>query len=586
MAITFAIAGFVSVFVVASTFAFTVAQRRREIALLRMVGATPAQVRQMLLGEALTIGVLGSLVGCMLGVPGGGFLRWMLVRYGLAPAWFTVPPSPLALALAVGAGLVVALLGVLLATRRAGKVRAVEALRDAAVDRRVMTASRWVAGGLFTAGGVVMAVVAGGAGLEAATALSSMTAQVLVVGLAALAPLLVPPLAWLAGLLPAGLTAATGLLARQHARAALRRTASTAAPVMVAVAITGSVLTNLATMSASTIAATAERTAADLVVLPAGTPGVAASTVDRITRTPGVRAASPTVATTLFTDTGSDGGGSDLDAFDAAGVDPAAYAATDRRSVRAGALAALRGHAVAISQAHASIYGWRLGQLILGWLGDGTPVRLRVVAILGDALGAPDVLLPVALVLPQQPLADSVQVTVAGGVDPGRVAERFRAELGPDGAAVTSTTAWLAATTAGADRTNRFAVLVMLGMAMLYTVIAIANTLVMAASERSRDLAVLRLAGATVGQTMRALTWETLIVLTVGVGIGAAAAAASVAGIHGALGRLTDAARVVVPWGRVAGVVAACVVVALLASLLPARLVLRQRSVELAGVRE
>ena len=585
MAVTASIAGFVAVFVVASTFAFTVAQRRQEIALLRLVGATPAQLRRMLLGEALALGAVASLAGCALGVPGSRLLASMLVRSGLAPAGFQAPPNAGALLLAFGLGLAVALLGVLLASRRAGKVRAVEALRDAAVDRRVMTASRWVVGLAFAGGGVVMTVLAPALGMEGATAVSSMTAQVLVVGLAALAPLLVPPIVWLVGLLPARLTTASGLLAQQHARAALRRTASTAAPVMVAVAITGSVLTTLATMSASTVAAVAERTTADLVVLPDGTPGLATSTVAAIRAVDGVAAASPSVSTTLFT---KDAGDTALDTYDAEAVDPATYLATQRRGVQAGSLAELRAGAVAVSNAHAVTYGWRLGERIDGRLADGTPVRLRVVAILEDALGSPEVLLPLDLVLAHQASApvDSVLVAVRADSDPARVAAALRTELAGAGATVTSTGAWLAAGAAQAQQAKRFAIVVLLGMSVAYTMIAIANTMVMAASQRRRELAVLRLTGVTVAQVVRALAWETAMVLAAGVVFGALAGAASVLGIWGALARLSDAARLVLPWGWLLAIVGAAATTALLASLLPARLALRQPPVQLAGIRE
>jgi putative ABC transport system permease protein len=123
-------------------------------------------------------------------------------------------------------------------------------------------------------------------------------------------------------------------------------------------------------------------------------------------------------------------------------------------------------------------------------------------------------------------------------------------------------------------------------MSMTYTMIAIANTMVMAASQRRRELAVLRLTGVTVAQVMRALTWETVMVLVAGVGFGAVAAAAGVLGIWGALDQLSDATRLVVPWGWLLAVVGAAATVALLASLLPARLALCQPPVQLGGVRE
>jgi putative ABC transport system permease protein len=138
--------------------------------------------------------------------------------------------------------------------------------------------------------------------------------------------------------------------------------------------------------------------------------------------------------------------------------------------------------------------GWRLGGRVDGRLADGTRVRPRVVAILDDTLGAPEVLLALDLVVPHQaaPLADSVHVTVRDGADPDEVAAALRARLAATGAVVTPIRGWLAA--GGAQ------------------------------SQRVRDLAVLRLAGMTVAQLMRALTWATLMVLAVGVIFGAVAA--------------------------------------------------------------
>ncbi|MGW5697726.1 FtsX-like permease family protein, partial [Streptomyces asiaticus] len=84
------VAAFVSVFVVASTFAFAVAQRRREFGLLRVAGATPGQLRRMVLAEALVVGVLASATGCLLGAYGAPRLARRVADGGLAPRWFTI----------------------------------------------------------------------------------------------------------------------------------------------------------------------------------------------------------------------------------------------------------------------------------------------------------------------------------------------------------------------------------------------------------------------------------------------------------------------------------------------------------------
>jgi putative ABC transport system permease protein len=118
---TSGLAGFISVFVVASTFAYAVAARRREFGLLRTAGATPGQIRRLVLGEALAVGVLASAAGGGLGIViAPSFARW-LGRAGIAPPAFTARIIVWPVATAFAAGLVIALLGAWLAARRAGR---------------------------------------------------------------------------------------------------------------------------------------------------------------------------------------------------------------------------------------------------------------------------------------------------------------------------------------------------------------------------------------------------------------------------------------------------------------------------------
>lgn len=95
-----AMAGFVSVFVVSSTFAFAVAQRRQETAMLRAVGATPRQVRWLVLGEALVVALAAAVAGCLLGLAVAPAIASWLVSQGAAPAGFRAEPALLPLLLA------------------------------------------------------------------------------------------------------------------------------------------------------------------------------------------------------------------------------------------------------------------------------------------------------------------------------------------------------------------------------------------------------------------------------------------------------------------------------------------------------
>ncbi|MFE2977585.1 FtsX-like permease family protein [Streptomyces sp. NPDC059258] len=125
-----------------------------------------------------------------------------------------------------------------------------------------------------------------------------------------------------------------------------------------------------------------------------------------------------------------------------------------------------------------------------------------------------------------------------------------------------------------------------LGIALIYTGIALASTLMMATSDRVRDLASLRLTDATKGQVLRLVGVEALVVVAVGAVLGAVIAGVNLLGVWSALGLLDVWSDVVVPWGTVAAVIGASALLATVASVLPASFALRVRPVELAGVRE
>ncbi|MFC9243311.1 FtsX-like permease family protein [Streptomyces sp. NPDC057136] len=128
--------------------------------------------------------------------------------------------------------------------------------------------------------------------------------------------------------------------------------------------------------------------------------------------------------------------------------------------------------------------------------------------------------------------------------------------------------------------------LLILGIALLYTGIALANTLVMATSDRVRDLAVLRLTGATKPQVLRLVAVESLVVVAVGAVLGGVVAALNLLGVKGALELLSVSSPVIVPWGTVGALLAASAALATVSAVLPTLAALRTRPVELAGMRE
>ncbi|MEU3248323.1 ABC transporter permease, partial [Streptomyces sp. NPDC006875] len=228
------VTGFVSVFVVASTFAFAVAQRRREFGLLRTAGAIPGQIRRMVVSEALVVGVLASAAGCVLGSYGAPRLVEWAVDESLAPRWFTLGDYTWPYHMAFWTGLFVALCGVLAASWRAGRTGPAEALREASVDTRPMTYGRWLSGATLLITAMVTLVLAlltnPGDLLQRKTYVSRP--MLLITAVALLAPVVVRPLVRLVAWLPARLPGAVGMLMRENAAAGVRRTAAVAAPVL------------------------------------------------------------------------------------------------------------------------------------------------------------------------------------------------------------------------------------------------------------------------------------------------------------------------------------------------------------------
>ncbi|MGW4202209.1 ABC transporter permease [Streptomyces sp. NPDC004726] len=570
--------GFVSVFVVASTFAFAVAQRRREFGLLRTVGATPGQVRRMVVAEAALIGVLASAAGCALGARGAPELARFMVENEVAPSWFTIGEYVWPYHLAFWTGLSVALAGVVAASWRAGRVDPVQALRDAAVDTGTMTWGRLLFGGgllLAGVGTLVFTLVAQPGELLHRKTYTSRP-MLLITAFALLAPVLVRPLSRFLAWLPARLPGAVGMLIRENTAAGVRRTASVAAPVLVTVALTGSLLGATATLNEAKATEVREQTAADFVVSGAGPGGFGRADVERMREIPGaVVSASAKSAVFVLEE------GSALIRSDARAADPAGLAAAFRLPVAAGNVADLDDRSIVVNDE------WlrhTVGDTVNVWLGDGTRASLRIAAVLRAGTGGNGV-----YVTPRNAVGapvDRIDVTLAEGADRAAVAEALRKAAGPLGASVRSKTEWVAATYPETNRQTRTGYLVVLGIALLYTGIALANTLVMAVSDRVRELAVLRLAGATGAQVLRLVAAEAALAVAVGGVLGTVVAALNLLGMWGALGVLRVWAPIVFPWASLGAVVAACAAIAMVCAVIPAGWSLRGRAVELAGVRE
>ncbi|MEW2614862.1 ABC transporter permease [Streptomyces sp. NPDC047880] len=568
------VTAFVSVFVVASTFAFAVAQRRREFALLRTAGASPAQLRRAVLAEALAVGVLASVAGCALGSYGAPLLAARVAEEGLAPAWFTIGEHTWPYHAAFWTGLFVALCGATAASWRAGRTAPAEALREAAADSGPLTRGRLFCGtALLLVAAVTLALsltTDPGDLLHRKTYISRP--MLLITAAALLAPLVLRPLTRLLTCLPSVL----GTVVRENTATAVRRTAALAAPVLITVALAGSLLGATATLDQAKSTETSERTTAAFVVTPAAGQGFDAATLDRLRAVPGARI-SPTSSTAVHVLED----GVALIRSEARAAIPRDLAATTRLPLGAGGVSDLDDDSIIVNEE------WerhRVGDRVRVWLGDGAPRTLRIAAVMPTGTGGNGV-----YVTPRNApgaTVDRVDVALEHGTTPGAVATALREAAGPGGARVLTRDAWLHANQPETNRTTRLGLLMVLGIALLYTGISVASTTVMAASDRARDLAVLRLAGATRRQVLRLTAAEALTAVTAGVLLGLLVTGVNLAGMGAALALLSVPSAVTLPWQALGATATACALLAVVSATVPAALALRRRPADLAGMRE
>jgi putative ABC transport system permease protein len=510
----------------------------------------------------------------VLGAYGAPKLAAWVVDGGLAPAWFTIGDFTWPYHMAFWTGLLVALLGVIAASWRAGRTGPTQALREASVDTKAMTWGRWLfgAGLLLTAAVTLGLALASDPGelLHRKTYVSRP--MLLITAVALLAPILVRPLTRLIAWLPAQLPGAGGMLVRENAAAGIRRTAAIAAPVLVTVALAGSLLGATATLNEAKATETREQTAATFVVTPAGDAGFDAETVKKLQAVKGAVVSATSSSAVYVLEEGVA-----LIKSEARAAEAGPLADTVHLPLAAGKVSDLDDDSIIVNEE------WEkhtVGQSVDVWLGDGTKKSLRIAAVMTTGTGDNG-----AYVTPANApgaSVDRVDVTVADGADRAAVT----AALTKAGGHVFTKDQWVSASYPETNRTTRYGFILVLGIALLYTGISLANTMVMATSDRVRDLAVLRLAGATQWQVLRLVAGEALMVVVVGGVLGLLVAGLNLAGMWSALGLLSVWSPVEMPWAELGATVGACAVLAVVFSVAPAGLAMRRRAVELAGMRE
>ncbi|MEV6822859.1 ABC transporter permease [Nocardiopsis dassonvillei] len=568
----------ITVFVVASTFGLLIQQRHRELALLRAVGATPRQVRVMLLGEIQLVAAAAGVLGVAPGVALAYWLRGELAARGFIPPEFSLTVSPIPMVVAVLLGMGVAWLASWTAARRATRIRPVEALGEAAVERRELGRGRTVAGVLVAAFGLVPLVMLNQMGGQAAAAAPAASSLILIVAAALFGPLIVRGAYRLVGWIPARVAPVSGYLAAAATRTSTRRRASAVAPLMLMVAFTGTSVFVETTQSHAADDQARAGTLAEHVLAPTGAAGLPDTLAEQARALPGDPAVTEVVHTQVMTEEsmpmpgeGMPGGDPETPVMlmpaSAQGVTVEGVERNLDLDVRTGSLDDLHGETVALSELTAESGGVAVGDEVDLWMGDGARVRLRVVATYGRGLGFGDVTLPFDLALAHTTERSADQVFVSG-TDTASVEELAAAS---PRVGVTDREGALAGQQQVRDL-NAWINYALLGVIAAYVAISVVNTLVMATGERTREFALLRMVGTTRRQLLGMLRWEALF-------IGGLALVVGGVGVLVALVPFSMAfAGTPVPYVPPLaglGLVAVTLLTALLAMVVPARVALR-----------
>ncbi|CAL9292803.1 FtsX-like permease family protein [Streptomyces sp. SudanB182_2057] len=557
----------VAVLVVVGTFALTVQQRHRELALLRAIAATSGQIRGLLGREALIVGAAAGAAGALLGLPLGGWLFSRFVALGAVPDTLEPAVGVLPPVVALAATLLAAWAAARIAGRRIARIRPAEALAEARTEPTRPALGRIAAGLLLLAGGVVLVIVLASLRTEpASTPVTFLAVVVLSTSVALLGPLLVRAGALLlAG--PLRLTGHGGRLATANLRGNAARMASVVTPLTLLVGMTCTVLFVQATLGDAARTQVREGVRADWVVAAQG-PGVPGEAAERL------RARHDTVTEVVRTTVRVG-----LDKYPAQGVTPAGLTRTWDPEVTAGSLGRLGPGTVAVSEVAADQRHLSPGSTLEVTLGDGTPATLTVAAVYAKGLGFGDLTFDHDLVARHvdNPLASSVLVSTS------RTQGELSATLREFPGVRVLSPAAADALQADQQRTNAEVNYLAMGLVLAFTAIAVGNTLAMSVAERVREFALLRLAGATRRQVLRMLRTETLSVLFLATFLGSGIALAVLTAFS--LGMTGRAAPTVTPLLYVA-VVGFAGVLALVASAVPGRTALRVRAVTVATARE
>jgi putative ABC transport system permease protein len=502
-------------FIIFNTFFITVAQRTRENALLRAIGASRRQVLGAVLLEALGIGLVASALGLLAGIPLAAGLKALLAAFG-----FDIPAGGIVLAtssavIAFSAGVIVTVVAAVSPSRKAAKVPPVAAMRDVAVSSTGYGSKQRIFVGTGILGLGAAALLYGLFG-DPGNALAIVGLGVLLVffGVSVLGRTVALPLSRVIGLPLPRLRGIAGHLARENAMRNPKRTAATASALMIGVGLVSFITIFAASTKASFSNTVDEAFTGDFIATSGqnGVGGVAPEFTARVNELPEIEVAGGVRAGLAEID------GSprqvlapSREVFDIFDVEPVAGSPDD-----------LDATSIAVFDRVADDKDLSIGDRVaVDFTGTG-PQELTVAMIYGDNAAAGDWLLGTDAFTANFPDQKDVQVFVkkADGVsaDDGLAAVEGVAADYP-GVDVLDQTEYKEEQMGFVDQMLGL-VYALLALAILIALLGIGNTLALSIVERTRELGVLRAVGMTRKQLRSTIRWESVIIAVQGALLG------------------------------------------------------------------
>ncbi|MGC5333399.1 ABC transporter permease [Micromonospora sp. DT62] len=559
-----AVALLVGTFLILNTFSIIVAQRTRELALMRAVGASGRQIIGSVVLEAIAVGLVASVLGLGAGIGIGALLAYLFSTFagGLTLAGIGVPLSAVVGAFSVG--LVITVVAALLPALRASRIPPIAAMQDVATPDRPLTKVT-VAGAIVTAvGGALLAL--GLTGNAGGNTLATILGGVLFafIGVALLTPLISRPVVSLLGALFAW--SVPGKLGRLNSGRNPRRTAITAAALMVGIALVTGVTVILDSAKSSIGGLAQDSLKAELVIAGAQSgprpPSFDPAVLEKAAAIPGVR-----LADGEYGDLAMVGGER---TWVAASSDVAALRQIFGAEPTAGNIDRLAPDGMLVSSDTATARGLSVGSKVPVQTSRGEARTYTVTGIYASSQLTNPMVLPAeaasGFAIPQ-PIQGFIQL--APGTRVADVQPRIEALLAdsPE-VSVADREAFIEQQTGQLDGLLMM-IQILLALAIVIAVLGIINTLALSVLERTRELGLLRAIGLRRAQTMRMITVEAVVISVFGALLGVVVGAGLGAAVVEAL-RDEGITDLVLPWTQMGIFLGLAAIVGVVAAALPA----------------